>query len=139
MVTNEEHLMKSMHYYSDVGLPYPDKDQYTTVFVYHKGKVLVDGMAQHAMPPADIALHKAQGHTVELQFDEEAFNAARSAYHARENDKYEEFQRDLLEEHGVTDNPKAVKLFGVCYMRGHATGYSDVASIFADFVDVIRD
>jgi hypothetical protein len=37
--------MKSMHYYSDVGLPYPDKDQYTTVFVYHKGKVLVDGMA----------------------------------------------------------------------------------------------
>jgi hypothetical protein len=139
MVNNKESRMKEMSYYSNVNRQYPTRTAFTKVFVYKAGTVLVDGLSQSVMPKADIDLHYKNGDTVEYVFDEQGFNSMMLAYHSVENALYEEFKRDLFAEFDVTNNPKAEKLFGKCWERGHAHGYSDVYSIFSDFVDVIRD
>lgn len=130
--------MKDFAYYSKVGISYPAREDYTKVYVYSKGVTLVDGMNLQAMPKSDIALHEKEGHIIEKAFDKEAFDAARKAYYDAENVLHQEFKKDLFEFHGVTDNPKAETLFARCWDRNHSGGYSDVASIFSDFVEVIQ-
>jgi hypothetical protein len=49
-----------------------------------------------------------------------------------------EFRRDLLLYHDVTKNPKADLCFAKAYELGHANGHSEVASIFADLVELIK-
>lgn len=131
--------MKSFDYYREVGVAYPNRDDFKTVYVYQKGVVLVDGIKLTAMPPADLVLHKEEGHLVEESFDRPAYQAACDVYRAAESAKYLEFRRDLFEEFDVSDNPKANTLFNKCWERGHSGGYNDVYSIFSDFVDIIKD
>lgn len=48
------------------------------------------------------------------------------------------FKADLLEEHGVTNNPKADKCFELAWSEGHSAGFSEVASYFEEFVELIK-
>ena len=130
--------MKDMQYYRNTGVAYPGRDQYTKVFVYKAGLVLVDGLLQSVMPPADIKLHQQQGHTIEYVFDEQGYNAALLMYFSAEQSLQDEFKEDLFEECGVTKNPKAELLFSKAWNRGHAGGFGDVHSIFHDLVDLIK-
>ena len=49
-----------------------------------------------------------------------------------------EFRAALLDELGITDNPKAELLYSKAWQLGHSCGYSEVASYAADLVDLIR-
>lgn len=65
------------------------------------------------------------------------YNEQRDAYHKEGHRLEEEFKKDLLEELGVTGHPKAEKLYSLCYMKNHSGGFSDVASIAHDFVELL--
>jgi len=130
--------MKAMHYYSTVGVNYPGRDQYTKVFVYRAGTVLVDGILQSVMPPDDLKLHKQKGDTIEYVFDQEAFNAALLIYTNKEHQLYLEFKGDLFDAHDVLNNPKRDLLFDKAWALGHASGFSEVKSYFEELVDLIK-
>lgn len=50
---------------------------------------------------------------------------------------HEQFKEDLLEELGVTDNPKADLLFAKAWESGHSGGYYEVYNVALDLVDLI--
>lgn len=49
----------------------------------------------------------------------------------------EEFKRDLFEYHGVTGAPKVEVAFRLAEERGHAHGFSEIASEFEDLVELL--
>ena len=53
-------------------------------------------------------------------------------------DKEDEFRKDLFEFHGVTNNPKADLAYSIAWSRGHSSGFTEVASVFGDIVELIK-
>src|SRR5476651_581867 len=137
MVNKQEDAMKDYKYYENAGV-YPAKEDFKTVFVYKAGGVLVNGVQYSSMPKADLTKHANANDMIEVVMDKDAFNAAVTIYQTRQNELEAEFKADLFEEFGVTGNAKADQLYSVCWMRNHSGGFSDVLSIFSDFVDLIR-
>jgi hypothetical protein len=129
--------MKDFKYYNDAG-PYPHKSDFEKVFVYKSGEVLVYGLPVDNFTDEMRKQFKQDDAFITHELDREGFQAQKAAYQERTNELQEEFKRDLFEEFGVTNNPKADQLYGICFMRNHSGGYSDVMSIFSDFVDLIR-
>ena len=127
--------MKPITYYTTQTLSYPCQEDFTTVFAYSRGQVLWQGPARdwhdvkRTLPP----------HTVEKVVDDSAYRAARTAYRAEQGRLQEEFKRDLFEEHGVTDHPKAERCYALAWEKGHSAGLQEVANFFDDFVDLIKD
>jgi hypothetical protein len=128
--------MKPYAYYKNNTLSYPSKDDYTTVYAYHRGSLLWSGRAR-AWPDAKKDL--PPNYLVEQVVDEDAFKAARTAYGNETARLHEEFKRDLFELHGVTGHPKAERCYSLAYDKGHAYGFEEVAGYFDDFVDLIKD
>jgi hypothetical protein len=49
----------------------------------------------------------------------------------------EEFRKDLFNDLGITNNPKRDLLYAKAYERGHSSGYSEIADIAEDLVQLI--
>ena len=50
----------------------------------------------------------------------------------------EQFKKDLFEELGITNNPKAEKLYSISYDLGHSSGFSEVYNYAQDLVELIQ-
>lgn len=48
-----------------------------------------------------------------------------------------QFQTDLEAEYGMTGHPRASLLYHKAWQRGHSGGLSEVASVYADLVDLV--
>ena len=59
-------------------------------------------------------------------------------YEAEERRLMEQFQTDLYEEFGVTDNPKRELLYSKAWDEGHYAGLSEVYCVFRNMVDLIQ-
>ena len=120
-------------------LPYPNRNDYTTVFVYNRGDVLFEGsLEDYYKWHSEAKELETEIGTVEKYVDEEAYKAARKAYYDDQNELIAEFVRDLFEEFEVHHNPKAQKAYGMAYERGHSGGLEEVYNEFADLVDLIK-
>lgn len=62
----------------------------------------------------------------------------RKEYKAEELRLLEEFKKDLLDEFGLTNHPKADKFWEIVWDMGHAYGLSDVYS-YADQLYVLLE
>jgi NifU-like protein involved in Fe-S cluster formation len=51
----------------------------------------------------------------------------------------QEFEDDLFDEFGVSDNPKRHKCFNLAWENGHAHGLREVYNYFGDYVELIKD
>ena len=71
--------------------------------------------------------------------DEDAFKAHLVRYSEDQQRLAQEFQDDLFDEFGVSDNPKRYKCFALAWERGHAYGHSEVHIHFGDYVELIKD
>lgn len=49
-----------------------------------------------------------------------------------------QFKMDLFETYEVSDNPKADKCYALAWEHGHSSGFSEVASYFSEFVELIK-
>lgn len=67
-----------------------------------------------------------------------AFRAARAAYHKAQTDIVAEFKTALFKLYGVSDNPKAQKVWEYAWQEGHSEGFSLIAIIFDDLVELIK-
>jgi hypothetical protein len=63
---------------------------------------------------------------------------ALTEYQEEEQRIYKQFKHDIEEEHGVLNHPKADVLWRLAWEHGHSCGYSEVASYWVDFVELIK-
>lgn len=49
-----------------------------------------------------------------------------------------EFKKDLFEEYGVSNNPKAEKCYSIAYELGHSNGYNEIGYYFSEIVELIK-
>lgn len=129
--------MKPFDYYSKNKIPYPLKLDYVTLYVYDKGECI------HSASPRSVSRSNLQltypDAVIQEVFDNEVYKAQLKLYNAEESRLYEEFQQDLFEDYGVSDNPKRFKCFTLAWERGHSSGYSEVHGVFGDLVELIKD
>jgi hypothetical protein len=130
--------LKNFGYYNEIGMDYPDRAAYGKVFVYNKGKVIVNGTNASMVSHSALADYKKQNFAVETVYDTDAYNAARREYGQLEGQKTAEFRDDLFDEHGVTGNPRAQKCYDIAWSYGHSAGFSEVANYFSELVDLIK-
>ena len=99
---------------------YPSKQDFTTHNAYKNGKCL------QGVPREDLESLKREGYLTETSVDIDAFQKAASEYREEENKIYCQFKKDLLEEIGIANHPKAEQLFNMAWDRGHSNGYTEV-------------
>lgn len=126
--------MKDFDYYKAPTMPWPLKDDFTWVYVYKNGETLFSGSAtSYHEQTAEL-----RSLVSEKVFNEKAYRDAVHEYHAAEAKLFEEFKADLLEDNGVTNNPKADLAFWLANDYGHSFGFSEIASYFEDLVELIK-
>lgn len=129
--------MKPFDYYSKPQIDYPHKKDYITSYVYDKGECLWSGPTWEK----DKAELKEEYPNALIQevLDEDAYKARSKEYNEERSKLHLEFQNDLFEDYGVSDNPKRFKCFELAWERGHSSGLEEVDGYFGDFVELIRD
>lgn len=129
--------MKPFDYYSTTQVPWPNKRDYTILFVYDKGAcVFSDVSGSHTKSSLK---EKYPTAVIQEVFDREAYNAQILLHDEEASRLHMEFQQDLFEDYGVSDNPKRFKCFALAWERGHSSGHSEVYYEFGDLVALIRD
>lgn len=127
--------MKPLKYYSTFEVPYPNRDEFTDVFVYSRGNVVFSGPFNEYKKRAS----QFAGMLVEKTVNEAGLKEQRIRYGAEQTRLEQEFKRDLFEEHGVTENPKAGLCYGLAYnYAGWHRNYSDIVRYFSELVALIK-
>lgn len=129
--------MKPFDYYSKNQVPYPNKLDYITLFVYDKGECIHSASAQTVSKSTLKETYPSA--VIQEVLDNEAYEKQLKLYNAEESRLYKKFQQDLFEDYGVSDNPKRFKCFALAWERGHSCGYSEVHGLFGDLVELIKD
>lgn len=129
--------MKPFNYYTSVPLPYPNRKDFYTFYVYDKGEVLatVSGTEMSRNRLAELYPNAL----IQGVLDEGGWKDAVGKYNDVSQSLEREFKRDLLEEYGVTNNPKADLCYQIAWDIGHANGINEVSYYFEAFVELIRD
>jgi hypothetical protein len=130
--------MKDFKYYEKPQLSYPKKENYTTYYVYDKGKVVWEGFHSN-FEDRGAAIKAHPNAVVQRVVDEEAYKAHKIQYAEEVHKLQEEFINDLFEYYGVKDNPKREAVYALAYEYGHANGYSEICNHFSDLVNLIKD
>ena len=131
--------MKPFDYYSTPATSYPKQADYTTAYVYNKGKLIYTGVGDTKLPSSILKLkEKFPGAVVQLVRDVEAFKEHRAQYNSELSALHEEFRDDLFEYYGVNDNPKRFTCYAMAYEHAHSGGLSEVHGYFGDLVELIK-
>ena len=129
--------MKPFDYYSKQKIDYPNKKDYITLYVYDKGEVLWSGF--HWIKDKAELKEEYPNALIQEVLDEDAYKARRQEYDVESAKLDREFQNDLFEDYGVSDNPKRFKCFELAWEHGHSSSLADIHGYFGDFVELIRD
>ena len=129
--------MKPFSYYSKPQISYPLKINYITFYVYDKGACIYsEGSLSNTKSNLKEDYPNA---VIQEVLDEDAYYDHRKEYDDERKKLYQEFQNDLFEEYGVSDNPKKFKCFELAWEYGHSSGYEEVYNHFGDLVELILD
>ena len=125
--------MKPFDYYSKAQTLYPNKKDYITFYVYDKGACIWSGSS---LSNTKSNLKEDYPNAVIQEvLDEEAYKAHHKEYCDELNKLYQEFQNDLFEEYGVSDNPKRFLL--LTKVEDLRDSYSEIYDLFGDLVELI--
>jgi hypothetical protein len=72
-------------------------------------------------------------------FDKDGYVEALKKYHREENKCVCRFQEALEKEHGLENHPKKDVLFGHARNRGHASSLNEVALVFDELSELLKD
>jgi len=124
--------MKKYSYYAN-SMSYPNKRDYSTVFIYNQGKVVFKGTYREYM-----ALGIMEPNVRQEILDEEGYKKAVALYRKTTQELREEFKQDLFEKHDVKENPKREKCFELAWDYRHDDGYKEVDDCFSELVELIK-
>ncbi len=86
----------------------------------------------------DYPSHAAYGQALDQwETDKEQWLRLVDEYHAANGRVNQSFEAEILEALGITDHPKARKLWEMAYERGHSGGYYEVAQEAERLVELI--
>ena len=68
----------------------------------------------------------------------EEFRKHTEAFRAAERDAMSRFKADVLAENGITDHPKADKLYEMAWERGHSSGIQEVAMYAEELSELLK-
>lgn len=132
--------MKPYSYYSTPTVPYPDKTAFRTNYWYSAGKTIAKQVGDGTIEYASGVTHEMINAAIKESIrDDVGLATARAAYGVDSSRLREEFIKDLFEELGITDHPKASALYSMAYERGHAHGFEEVAAEARALVSLIKD
>lgn len=131
--------MKPFDYYSKAQTLYPNKKDYITFYVYDKGVCLAEeksGSVSGGITKSHLN-QKYPNAIIQEVFDEKTYKAHIKDYNDERNKLYQEFQNDLFDEYGVSDNPKRFLL--LTKVEDLRETYSEIYDLFGDLVELIQD
>ncbi len=129
--------MKPFDYYSKPQILYPNKQDYTTYYVYDKGLCITKSFGYEKYKKQ--LMDEYPNAVIQEVLNEEGYKAHQKQYGEETHKLHEEFVNDLFEEFGVSDNPKRHKAFDLAWEKGHANGLEEVYNQFYDLVELIKD
>ena len=127
--------MKPFDYYSKPKTIYTHKKDYITFYVYDKGECLWSGF--HWIKDKAKLKEEYPNALIQEVLNEDAYKAHRKEYYDERNKLYQEFQNDLFEAYGVSDNPKRFLL--LTKVEDLRDSYSEIYDLFGDLVELIED
>ena len=127
--------MKPFDYYSKPKTIYTHKRDYITYYVYDKGECLWSGF--HWIKDKAKLKEEYPNALIQEVLNEDAYKAHRKEYYDERNKLYQEFQNDLFEAYGMSDNPKRFLLLKK--VEDLRDSYSEVYDLFGDLVELIED
>lgn len=118
---------------------YPNKIHFTTTFWYRAGKVVAKRVGEET-EIFDPRVGELSAFVKETSLDQQALSEAKKAYYAEDRRLQQLFKKDLLEELGITDHPKAELLFKLANDLGDADGltFEDIADRASDLAKLIK-
>jgi len=66
------------------------------------------------------------------------FRLDKDAWHTRDGEFHEQFQKDLEAHYEMTGHPKAQLLYSKAYERGHSGGWHEIACVYSDLVELVK-
>ena len=127
--------MKPFDYYSKPKTIYTHKRDYITYYVYDKGECLWSGF--HWIKDKAKLKEEYPNALIQEVLNEDAYKAHRKEYYDERNKLYQEFQNDLFEAYGMSDNPKRFLLLKK--VEDLRDSYSEIYDLFGDLVELIED
>ena len=127
--------MKPFDYYSKPKTIYTHKRDYITYYVYDKGECLWSGF--HWIKDKAKLKEEYPNALIQEVLNEDAYKAHRKEYDDERNKLYQEFQNDLFEAYGMSDNPKRFLLLKK--VEDLRDSYSEIYDLFGDLVELIED
>jgi hypothetical protein len=131
--------MKPFEYYSDNIEVYPDRREYTEVFVYDKGVLIWRGDLHVYNQVLESLKLKHPNYVMQKFLNEEAYKEQRTKYNVESARLHTEFKEDIFDEFGVQNHPKRERVFEMAWDRGHSSGFSEVYLVFEELVELIKD
>jgi hypothetical protein len=132
-----EMKMKDLAYYTTVPLALPSATDFKKVYVYKRGKVVIDGKPYEEVKD-QFGSFRADGCTIETEEDKEGYRAARAKYNQARQALTEEFKRDLFAENGVAGHPKAEEAYSIAYNERSNGGFQEIMDLFEDIAALLR-
>ena len=124
--------MKPFSYYQKTSVSIPKEDDYMTIYYYRKGVMV--GMKRQF----DDEFQPPKNCVQEYVLDEVSYNSHLKHYHEEKKRLQDEFRRDLIEHYGITEHPKADKIFNKAWDMGCSSGYQAIQDYFEDFVELFK-
>lgn len=115
-------------------LTYPSQKDFTRYHVYKKGSVVASNLSTE-----DVKKYNTSEFIIEKDEDTVGFKAAVAMYHKAFSLLDQWFVYSIKATNGVVDHPKADKAYSLAYEHGHSSGFSEIASYFDEFVELIKD
>ena len=128
--------MKDFNYYETTSITYPRSTDYTTYYVYDKGKTIWHGSYNEYKNNKDVSFPK--GFTFQKIVDSDALKEHAAKYREEYNRLLREFKEDLFEEFGVSQNPKREQCYSLAYEDAHSYGLESVYDKFSELVELIK-
>ena len=131
--------MKPFDYYSKGQTLYPHRSDYITFYVYDKGSCIAEekyGLVTSSTTKSHLS-KKYPNAVIQEVLDEEAYKAHHKEYMDERNKLYQEFQNDLFDEYGVSNNPKRFLL--LTKVEDLRDSYSEIYDLFGDLVELIQE
>lgn len=81
-------------------------------------------------------------HAAALEFyeiEKEKYDEKRKAYDEEDYRLEQEFKKNALEEVGLTNHPKADKIYAYAWQEGHSSGFSEVFNTLLELSELFLD
>jgi hypothetical protein len=129
--------MQDLEYYRTVPVKAPRRDEHTRVFVYSRGKTLVNGAKRSDVTEDHMADYREKNYTIETSFDQDEYFAAQRQYGAARDALIAEFKADLFEENDIS-GARAEAAYRIAAQERDGNGLQEIQDLFEEIAALFK-